>query len=257
MEKLTVLTLNTWNREAEYAKRESLIRSWIEVLNPDLIGFQEVEREQANDILHEMDYEFEWDGHGESGMCIGAKWPINEFTKHDLPGIEPGSIGGIVLTCRVSTPVGTIPFANATTYFPMMHDGWKREQQMPQLLECVKSIRVKQGFPVVLVGDFNAEPESGEIRFLKGLQSIAGTSAYFGDAWERGGDGTMGETWTRRNRYSGALGLPDRRIDYVFIGSPAVLGPGRVRDCRVVCDVSVDDIWPSDHFGVFAELATS
>jgi hypothetical protein len=33
-------------------------------------------------------------------------------------------------------------------------------------------------------------------------------------------------------------------------------GIGNVETCRVVCDDAVDGVWPSDHFGVFAELRT-
>jgi hypothetical protein len=39
---LVVLTLNVWNREGPWPDRLPLIRSWIERLQPDLIGFQEV-----------------------------------------------------------------------------------------------------------------------------------------------------------------------------------------------------------------------
>jgi endonuclease/exonuclease/phosphatase family metal-dependent hydrolase len=254
MDRLSILTLNTWNREGDYKRRKPLIRSWIERLQPDLIGFQEIEQEQTSKLLTGFDYRFEWAGHNDSGLAVASKWMIEAFSMHDLPSHDGLQKGGIVLTCQVKSPAGVVPFVNMTTYYPAMHQGCKREQQMPALMEYVRSVRIRNGFPVVLVGDFNTEPESDEIRYLRGLHSISGTSAFFCDAWERASDGSAGATWTTRNPYSAAWGLPDRRIDYIFIGSPGITGAGAVRRCEVVCNVPVDGVWPSDHFGVFAEI---
>lgn len=254
---LRVLTLNTWNREGPYSERLPLLRAWIRRLEPDLIGFQEVERDQVAELLEGFEYRSEWAGHGASGVAVASRWPIVECASSDLPGTDASSVGGIVLGCRVEAPFGTVPFANATTYFPMLHEGWKRERQMPSLAQAARRLRTREGFPVVLVGDFNAEPETTEIRYLKGLQALDGGSAYFCDAWERAGDGSDGATWTQRNPYSAKWGLHDRRIDYVFVGVPGVCGPGAVRSCRVVCDRPVGGVWPSDHLGVLAELSVA
>jgi endonuclease/exonuclease/phosphatase family metal-dependent hydrolase len=255
MDRIKVLTLNTWNREGPYKDRESLIKSWIRKLNPDLIGFQEIGSEQTAQLLDEFDYYHKWAGHGDSGISVAARWKISNCQQSDLPSTEKESFGGILLGCHVNAPFGVVPFANTTTYFPMLNQGWKREIQMPALYDTVRLLRIRNGFPIVLVGDFNAEPDSAEIRYLKGLQSIKGSSAYFCDAWERAGDGTAGATWTIRNAYSKPWGLPDRRIDYIFIGSPGINGPGSVLSCRVACDKTVNGVWPSDHFGVYAELS--
>jgi endonuclease/exonuclease/phosphatase family metal-dependent hydrolase len=139
----------------------------------------------------------------------------------------------------------------------MPFDGWKREQQMPALVDVVGALRLRGDLPSILVGDFNAEPESDEIRFLKGLHAIGSRGAYFCDAWERAGAASDGATWTQINAYSASWGMPNRRIDYIFVGAPGVRGAGSVRSCRVVCNEAVDDVWPSDHFGVFAVLSVS
>ena len=59
-----------------------------------------------------------------------------------------------------------------------------------------------------------------------------------------------------RNPYARSALLPDRRIDYIFSGSPQRDGTGLVETCRVVCDDAEAGVWPSDHFGVYAELRT-
>lgn len=50
---------------------------------------------------------------------------------------------------------------------------------------------------------------------------------------------------------------PNRRIDYVFVGYPTAPGLGLIERCEVVFDYAVDGAWPSDHFGVYAELRTA
>ena len=108
------------------------------------------------------------------------------------------------------------------------------------------------GSPII-AGDFNAEPDSTEIRYVKGLHALDGRSVHFHDAWAIAGDGA-GITWSSRNPYARQALEPDRRIDYVFAGRPLANGIGLIESCRVVCDMPEDGIWPSDHFGVYAEL---
>jgi endonuclease/exonuclease/phosphatase family metal-dependent hydrolase len=108
--------------------------------------------------------------------------------------------------------------------------------------------------PPLLVGDMNAEPDSTEIRFLCGLQSIDGYSTYFQDAWRIAGDGGPGYTWDNRNTYAAYMFEPNRRIDYIFVGLADMQGRGRIRSVRVVMNERSDRAFPSDHFGVLAEV---
>jgi endonuclease/exonuclease/phosphatase family metal-dependent hydrolase len=128
------------------------------------------------------------------------------------------------------------------------------------LSKFVLERRVKGGFPPIVVGDFNADPDSTEIRFMSGYASIDGASAMFYDAWRLAGTGDDGITWSNNNEFAAVAIEPDRRIDYIFVGYPQRLtdghGMGKVLSCRVVCDDVVDGVWPSDHYGVFAELAS-
>ncbi|MDK1024329.1 MAG: endonuclease/exonuclease/phosphatase family protein [Gammaproteobacteria bacterium] len=250
MNTIKVLTLNTWLKEGPYETREPLIKDWIRVLEPDLIGFQEVLDDQVGGLLDQFGYFHQW----HFGMSIASRWKISNFTSINLPGVNEGEIAGPVIAGHIDSPFGTIPFINATTFHFMPHEGWKRRKQMPTLNTFVRSVRIKEGYPVIMVGDFNTDPDSDEIRYLMGLHSIEDTSAYFCDAWERAGDEGTGATWAQENHYSRTYGSPDRRIDYIFVGAQGIQGAGAIKDCRVVCNKSLDDVWPSDHFGVFAEL---
>ena len=98
---------------------------------------------------------------------------------------------------------------------------------------------------------------SDEIRFLQGLHSLEGRSVLFYDAWRVAGEGSDGTTWSNRNPYARTAHEPERRIDYIFAGYPTQAGAGRIDHCRVVCNEEQACTWPSDHFGLYAELNTS
>jgi len=249
---LSVLTLNVWNREGPWPQRLALIKSWLARLQPDLIGFQEAaDSAQVQELLDECNYHYEWMGTN-SGSAIAARWPIRDRQELWLPG-EVEDNRGPALRGMVQSPYGAIPFTCAGIAFYRTHHGVQREQQMPMLSEFARG-RNKEDYPAILVGDFNTDPESAEIRYLKGLQSLAGGSAYWCDAWEHAGDGGKGVTWSRTNDFAAWAPWPNRRIDYVLVAQPRLDGAGTITECAVVANERVDGVWPSDHFGVFARL---
>jgi len=192
-------------------------------------------------------------GNEQSGIAVVSRWALNDRTEYALQG-DGDQAGGAALRVRAAAPRGPISFCCATSYFYLPHHGNKRERQMPGLAKFAREAVGRNDFPPILAGDFNAQNESTEIRYLKGLQSIDGSSAYFVDAWEFAGEGD-GATWSHTNDFARGSLLPSRRIDYVFVGHPRMSdGAGLVEHCAVVCNERVDDVWPSDHFGVFAEL---
>ncbi len=262
---LKVLTLNLWNNSGPYAHRRERIREWIERLDPDLIGFQEALRgdglDQAGDLLSGLGYQQEFvravnfwnDPSLEFGNVAASRWPISERDTVRLPdGGDAEQRAAIGITA--DSPYGPIAFT-CTHLNWKLHHGWVREQQVVALAEFARERRPRAGFPPIVVGDFNAQPESTEIRYMTGLHALAGHSAHFYDAWRVGGSGN-GTTWSNRNPYA-APGLePDRRIDYIFVGPPGRDGVGQVLSCKVVANDEHGGVWPSDHFGVYAELRT-
>ncbi|GAB0488849.1 hypothetical protein MMPV_000060 [Pyropia vietnamensis] len=121
-------------------------------------------------------------------------------------------------------------------------------------------------FPSVLLGDFNAEPASTELRFLRGHATIGGASTAWTDAWEaarRSSPAVVaaaatdgGETYVPSANPAAALEAePDRRLDYIWVAPPAGDGRGGVLRSRVVCDwPDAEGVYPSDHYGVVADL---
>jgi endonuclease/exonuclease/phosphatase family metal-dependent hydrolase len=130
-----------------------------------------------------------------------------------------------------------------------------REAQVREIAACVQALATPDAFPAVLVGDFNAEPEADEIRFLRGLTSLGGSKrAFFQDAYATAGDGSPGHTFARRNPFAAPLREPDRRIDYVLVHGRDERFRGEPVTARVCFDAPVDGTYPSDHFGVVADL---
>jgi endonuclease/exonuclease/phosphatase family metal-dependent hydrolase len=103
------------------------------------------------------------------------------------------------------------------------------------------------------VGDFNATPDSDEIRFMTGLSSLGVRSVYFVDAFGLVGHGD-GTTFSRHNPFATDLREPDRRIDYIFVRGPDQRGRGEPLDSRVCFDRAVNGVYPTDHFGVVANI---
>ena len=261
---LKVLTLNLWHDAGPWPERAKRIREWIDRLDPDLVGFQEALQgdgvDQAAELMAGRDYHLDyaaatprWLGREVGfGNAVASRWPLVDRDVLSLPSGGDGE-RRTALSVTADAPFGPVCFS-CTHLNWRFHHGHVRERQVLALAEWVWGRRPKAGFPPILVGDFNAEPDSAEIRFVTGLQSLAGRSVYFADAWRIAGGGSDGITWSNRNDHAREWLEPDRRIDYVFVGPPRRDGLGQITDCRVVCDDLREGIWPSDHFGVQAEL---
>lgn len=267
---LKVLTLNLWNDQGPYAKRKGRIREWVERLDPDVIGFQEALKgddiDQVPEILEGLPYEVafgavnRW-GDREFGNAVASRWPIADREIIHLPAGDREE-GRCAVAVGITAPFGDLSFTSTHLNWKL-HDGHSREEQVVALVETVLRRRPRTGFPPIVVGDFNAEPDSDEIRYMSGFHSIDGTSVMFYDAWRVAGEGAKyadGSTWSNRNAFASIALEPERRIDYIFAGYPKRMtddhGVGKLETCRVVCDDEVDGIWPSDHFGLYAELLT-
>ena len=273
MARLRILTLNCWNVSPPYAERVALIRAGIAALGPDVIGLQEIILrrdgfDMGADILDGLGYEtvfgaaFRWsdagdnlpcDGEGDAfGNLIASRWPIERSSVHELPGGETGERRSVV-AAHLATPFGRLAFL--TTHFNWkMHHGYVRERQALALGALARRWAADATLPPILTGDLNAEPDSAEIRYLSGLQSLAGSSIYLQDAWRIAGDGGPGHTWDNANRFAALSFEPSRRIDYVLVGAPDPLGRGVVEAAWLALDRPSGDVFPSDHFGLAVDV---
>lgn len=267
MKTFRVATLNIWNRFGPWEARLAAIRQGVATLALDLVGLQEVLRlgpdqgdalDQAAAIADGFGYHVAYSrAHDEPwlGNAALSRWPIVASQTFELPR------GGTnerrtLLFADVDAPFGRVPFF-------VTHLNWKfdeghvREAQVRDIVLRIESVVDHGGFPAVLVGDFNAEADSDEIRYLRGLTSLGtGRRVYFQDAFALAGNGSSGCTYVRANPLAAPLAEPDRRIDYVFVRGRDERSRGQPVGARVCFDQPVDGALPSDHFGVVATLRT-
>ena len=268
---IKVLSLNLWHDAGPWLERRERIREWIGRLDPDLIGFQEAlrgpELDQVAELCEGHDYHLDYvraspfwrDGTDLSfGNAIASRWPIVQRDELSLPDRGDGETRA-ALSVRVETPVGDISFT--TTHLNWkLHQSDTRCAQVLALADQVLRLRPREGFPPILVGDFNAEPDSDEMRFMRGAHAIDGRCVYFNDAFRvasQGQEPAEGHTWCNQNPYAREAFEPNKRIDYIYAGYPTREGLGLVESCRVVCNDQKKGVWPTDHFGVYAELVSS
>jgi endonuclease/exonuclease/phosphatase family metal-dependent hydrolase len=167
----------------------------------------------------------------------------------------------------VATDGGPI-WVHTTHLHYRLDDGVAREKQVLAIDEAIRALgRDKDSAPQILCGDFNATPDSDEIRFLRGLTTLDGKRTHWQDAWLRlhrecqPGDGPAdGITWSSDNEFTRPLRSLDidRRIDYIFVTSRKKDGRATVHASKVVMTEregqGADAICASDHYGVMADV---
>ncbi|MFT3765559.1 MAG: endonuclease/exonuclease/phosphatase family protein [Minicystis sp.] len=263
MSRLRILTLNIWNRQGPWEQRVKLIRAGIKALDPDLVGLQEVlERgghSQAHEIAAGLGYEVAFGvahdlgGGVNFGNAVLSRWPIAASKAIPLPTGDTDERRSLVMT-EIDAPHGKVPFF-VTHLNWKLHHGVVRERQVVAIAAHVKEEAPIAGLPPVLVGDFNADPEAAEIRFLKGLQSLEGRSTYFADCFGLAGEGSGFTYDATRNPFAAPTHEPPRRIDYVFVRGPDKAVRGKPLHARVVMEEVDGGVAATDHYGVYAEVS--
>jgi endonuclease/exonuclease/phosphatase family metal-dependent hydrolase len=255
-------TLNIWGRFGPWEERLVAIREGLRAHAPDVIGLQEVLRfdglDQAALVSDGLGYEVAWGKSSENygfptGNAILSRWPILRSEVIPLPNAGTDEDRSL-LFAELDSPFGKVPFF-CTHLNWKLSDGHVRVLQIRTVVEAVMRIApVDRTFPPVLVGDFNAEPDSDEMRYMRGLTGLGGRCVYFADAFLVGGDGTAGTTFSKRNPFAELLREPERRIDYVYVRGPDSSHRGEPTDTHVCFDRPFEGTYPSDHFGVITTV---
>jgi endonuclease/exonuclease/phosphatase family metal-dependent hydrolase len=261
---LKIVTLNLWGEQPPLERRMQLAIEQLRQLAPDVVGLQEVRQvpgqvpNQAETLASALGMEHHfvpatpWGG-GEEGLAILSRHPIAERSVNELPHAVPTE-RRLLVGASVETPAGRVEvFTTHLNY--RLADGGKREDQIVAVDEHAAG--APSELPKILMGDFNATPDSDEIRFLRGLHTSAGKRTFWQDAWERRHGRADGFTWARSNPYTARLRWleRDRRLDYIFVSPMKRDGRGVVQDCRIVMDRAASDgALPSDHYGLYAEV---
>ncbi|MBL8611342.1 MAG: endonuclease/exonuclease/phosphatase family protein [Myxococcales bacterium] len=264
METFRVATLNVWNRFGPWEERLPVLRRALAALAPDVLGMQEVlvlpdgSFDQLALIGEGLGYHAVWGRSPEpDGWPVGnaflSRWPIARSETLALPDNGTGE-RRCVLFAELDAPFAKVPcFVTHLNW--KLDDGAARALQVKRLVEIVRDLAPAHGFPPLVMGDFNAEPDADEIRYLRGLTGLGGPCVYFADCFAAAAPpGRDGTTFARRNPFALLCREPNRRIDYVFVRGPDDRGRGEPLEADVCFDRAEGDIFPSDHFGVIATL---
>ena len=263
-----VLTWNVWWRYGPWQQRREAIAATLAELAPDICGLQEVWGGEAGNLAGELadrlgmhwcwagrpPRESRPDEHGAQlrfGNAVLSRWPITGHAELPLPVRD--NLQRLALYARVAAPDGELPVF--TTHLShQLGASALRLAQVREIAGFVAAHSAGTGYPPVVTGDLNAEPDSDELRLLAGqLTEPVVPGQVLLDAWRYADPGDPGLTWDHRNPYLADDPAPDARIDYLLVGKPRQ-GRGRIRSARLAGTAPVAGVWPSDHFAVVAEL---
>lgn len=240
-------------------RRPALVAG-IRAFDPDVVALQEVV--DVPDLLGPGWHEVWHSRRGEdgSGAALASRWPIGDVHEldgrmttraHDLPWS-----GTVVAEVLAPEPVG--PFF--VVHHKPLHrlDGEReREIQAVAAARLVEAVVPDPDRHVVLLGDFDARPDSSTMRFWTGRQSLDGMSVCYHDVWETVHGDDPGHTFTPENplvQVGGFHLVRGRRIDYLLVRGRAQGPTLDVHSCERALVEPVEGVQASDHYGVFAEL---
>jgi endonuclease/exonuclease/phosphatase family metal-dependent hydrolase len=261
---LRCLTLNLWGDQPPLEARVQLVLQGIAALKPDLVALQEVCEfpelpNQAETLARASGLSFVFASAvafrgGREGLALLARPPlaIVAHESRELPGATTNE-RRVVQTAGLSVGDRVIWVHNTHLNYRLTH-GRQREEQV---MAIDRVVAARPDEPQIVLGDFNARPESDEIRWLTGLTTLEGRRTFYQDAWARRHPAEPGWTWASANPYTTALGFlqTDRRLDYIFVTPERRDGRGRILDCRLVFDQPAPGgVYASDHFGLLADV---
>ncbi len=251
-----------WGDDHHLDARLDLVARELRVVDPDILGLQEssisgrrhvAERLAAELRLHwahgsatrrisrigVLDRLLVWAMNFEEGPAILSRWPIVESEVLDLPRCVKFYDPRVVLRAAVDTPRGRLQVFSTH----LAHDPC----QAKRLGEI---LRAHSGpLPALLLGDFNAPESTAWIRTLVREAGLL-------DAYRAANPSATGPTvWQRPDAPDPTV---SRRVDFIFV-RPGTAAAPRVRSSRVILSTpgrlaNGTMLWPSDHYGVVAEL---
>ncbi len=257
-----IATWNVWGRYGRWEDRQAGLEATLAHVTPDIVCLVESwsvgADTQAERIARRLGvghhlFVGDWEQDGwTSGVGIVSRWPILTSQHQLLPG-EGGGANGEALFAPIDGPRGPIQLFAVILDYPLNASA-VRQAQVRQLTEFIGAASLP-GRLLVVCGDFNAGPDSDELRMLTGRSAVAAPGMVFYDAWEMAGDGTAGYTWSNRNSLAAPALYPDRRFDYILSAWPRAGGVGHPTNCELLGDATTNDGTElSDHYGVLADV---
>lgn len=261
---LRVLTWNLWWRFGPWEQRQPAIARVLADEAPDVVLLQEVWADEAHDQAVQLAdplgfHVARTESLPSSGPTLGnallSRWPITAKWEVALPRGDGSPGHRRALGAELDTPWGRWPVISTHLEY-RFDESDVRELQTREILRLVAEVRgdPERDLPVIVGGDFNAVPDSDEIRLLTGRRAAPVRNLVLSDCWEHVGDGP-GYTWRSDNPYQEGSAWPDRRLDYVFVSWPRPKPVGNPVRAWLAGLHPVEGVVPSDHAAVVVELA--
>jgi len=238
-----------WDKENRFSKRTDLVKKAIEREDPDLIGFQEVLPSMREWLRANMEgYTVigcgrERDLSGES-MTMAIRNDAFELTGFETkwlsgtPDIPGSTYGGDQSGCPRTFSSAKLWHRGSGRFIRFVNTHLDHEGRIARYRSAMQLIEALEGYglPFVLVGDFNASPDSPEIELIK--------SAVINSKPVR--ECTEGVEPTYHD-YGRLPPEKSARIDYIFTDTDFQEG-------RIVPDLHEGGRYYSDHFAVAATI---
>lgn len=252
---MRLLTWNLWWRFGPFEERQPAIEEVLRREDADILVLQEVRVTdgQAEALRLALGLSAAVTTTGwEMGNAILSRWPISDHGVVALPDGTGRPAHRRALFAIVDTPWGSWPVV-CTHLDHRFDESAVRLHQVDAIADLVADLRSRSELPVLLGGDFNAVPDSDEIRRLTGRSPVRHPNLVFADMWELHGVGP-GHTWSGANPYLVDANWPNRRLDYLFVTWPRPKPAGHPRRVWLAGTEPIAGVQPSDHFAVVADV---
>jgi endonuclease/exonuclease/phosphatase family metal-dependent hydrolase len=253
-----IITWNVWGLHGPWREREAAIVAALRNAQPDIVVLTESWAKGSDSQCARLagplglpHHAFsgvaaQEDEAALSGVAVMSRWPIRRESS-----LSCGSARAQF--AEVSGPRGPI------LVYGLVMDAWwfdesqARQDAVRELLAHVNEAADTQA-PLIICGDFNADPDSDEIRMLTGRTTAPVPGLSFYDAWEMAGPPAPGHTWSNNNPWATQLLWPSRRIDYIFSATPRPGGAGHPVHAALLGTYPVKGTYPSDHYALQSQL---
>jgi endonuclease/exonuclease/phosphatase family metal-dependent hydrolase len=255
---LRIVTWNVWGLYGPWPERETAIVATLREASPDIVvlteSWSKASDRQCARLASPLALPYcafsgvtaQEDAAALSGVAVMSRWPIRWKSSRTCGAAR-------VQFAEVAGPRGPVQV------YGLVMDAWwfdeshARQQSVRELLAFLHEAADEQ-VPLIVCGDFNADPDSDEIRMLTGRTTAPVPGLSFYDAWDVAGGGGPGHTWSNDNPWATQLLWPNRRIDYIFAAAPRPGGAGHPVDTALLGTQAVNGTYPSDHYGLSADL---
>ncbi len=248
MPEVVVATLNLFNRMGEWDSRAPLVIDQMQALSPDVIGFQEIDLmlDQGMWISHQINLRLAGQPHyrikhaanpGKRASYHGiATLSRLEFLEHEV--LDLMTFERVAQRMLFQAGDQSFFFVNIHLHHPPEAEQ-ERAEQIEYLLAWLD--RDSRKLPAVIAGDFNAYVHEKGVALMK---------SRYRSAYEVVHSREPEKTWpTPVNTFDTS---PHGTLDYIYVSEEF-----RIKDARLAFDKpseSDENLYPSDHLGLFARL---